>query len=136
MRTVVLATVSLVAALVLAACSDPEAAVRDATSDAACSLAREAVDRAGTEAGTAVDEIGADPRAAQQELKAARDVLTVAQKGVSGDVKSKVGDARAAVEELLDEARKAAEGADVDVQLVERARGELDRAIADVRDVC
>ncbi|WP_134764685.1 hypothetical protein [Nocardioides sp. 1609] len=136
MRTVVLATVTVLAALVLAACSDPEAAVRDASSDAACSLARETVDQVGTEASSAVDEIGADPRAAQQELEAARDVLTVAQKGVSGDVKSKVDDARAAVEELLGEARSAAEGADVDVQLVERARGELDQAIADVRDLC
>jgi hypothetical protein len=131
-----LATVSLVGALALTGCSQAEDAAKDAGNDAACSVARSAVDEAGRRAGNAVDEIGADPKAAEGDLRGIRDALATAEKGVSGDTKQKLGDARSAVERLLGEAEDAAQGAEVDTAVVDDAKGDLDRAVKDVKNLC
>ena len=128
--------VTLTATLALTACSQAEDAAKDAAGDAACSVARSAVDQAGRQARDAVDEIGADPKAAESDLRGIRDALATAEKGVSGDTRARLGEARAAVERLLGQAEDAARGAEVDTSAVQDARGDLDRAVADVKKLC
>lgn len=135
-RTPTLAAATLVAALSLTACSQAEDAAKNAASDAACSLAKNAADEAGKQAAQAVDDIGADPQAAQQELSSIRDLLSAAEKGVDGDVKADLADARKAVERLLGQAQDAARGVEVDTTAVESAKGDLDRAVDDVKTLC
>ncbi|MFB9313755.1 hypothetical protein [Nocardioides plantarum] len=131
-----LVAVTLTVAVALTACSQAEDAAKDAAGDAACSVARSAVDEAGRQAGNAVDEIGADPQAAEGDLRNVRDALATAEKGVSGDTKDKLADARSAVERLLGQAEDAARGAEVDTTAVQDAKGDLDRAVADVKQLC
>lgn len=136
MHKAALAVVALLAAVGLSSCSQAKDAAKEQATDAACSLATSVVDETSAQAGQAIDEIGADPRSAQRELKGIRNALATAEKGLSGDVRKQIADARGAVDDLLGQARSAAEGADVDMQAVSRARGEFDDAIDGVRNLC
>ncbi len=126
----------VVLAALATGCSEAEDAARDAAGDATCAVARSAVDEAGQQAGSAADEIGADPQAAERELQALRDALAAAERGVDGDIKAKVGEAKTAIEDLLGEAKDAADGAPVDTKAVDRAQADLEAAVDDVKGLC
>ena len=132
---VALATVALTAAVALTGCQEAQDAAQEAAGDAACSVAGSAVDEAGRQAGQAVDEIGADPESAEQELRAVREALDAAAATVDGDVKARVEDARDAVDRLRGQAEEAVAG-EVDTAAVDEARGELDQAVEDVKNLC
>jgi hypothetical protein len=131
-----LVCVALVALLSLSGCAQAEEAAKGAASDAACSVARSAADEAARQAGRAIDDLGADPQSAEQELRGVRDAVAAAEKGVDGDVRDDLADARAAVERLLGQAQGAARGVEVDTGAVEAAKADLDRAVADVTTLC
>lgn len=123
------------ALLALPACSATEDAVAGAVGDAACALARESLGGVEAQVRDAVERLGADPQAARRELEAARDALAAAEESLSGETRQQVAEARAAVEQLLTEARQAGEGA-VDPQQVEQAQRELGTAVSGLAEVC
>ncbi|MFW6774588.1 hypothetical protein ACOACO_09910 [Nocardioides sp. CPCC 205120] len=119
----------------LAGCSEVETAVRDAASDAGCSLAQDAVDGVTRQAHEATDRIGVDPARAERELTALRDGLATAERGLSGELRGHVEDARTALDALVTQARAGAEGA-VDEQAVAEAEARLDTAVGEITTVC
>ncbi len=131
-----LAAAAVLVAAGLGACSEAQDAVDDAASDAACSAARSAADQAGDRAGRAAEDIGADPRQAQQDLQTVRSVLTAAERSAGVDLEKRIAAVRAGVDDLLGEARDAAGGADPDLTAVDRARQDVDDAVADVKGLC
>ncbi|MCW2816878.1 MAG: hypothetical protein JWN84_4333 [Nocardioides sp.] len=135
-RTLALTAATMTALLSLTACDAAEDAVKDAAGDAACSVAGQAADEAGRQASRAVDDIGADPQAAERELAAVRDALATAARGVDGDLKRHLDDARAAVERLQGQAEDAVAGAEVDTTAVQDAQDDLDTAVEDVKNLC
>lgn len=111
-------------------------AVQSAASNAACSVAQQAVDAVADGAKQAADDIVADPQKARNELQALRDTLATAERGIDGDLKAKVADAKDAVDRLLTQAKDAAQGVEVDTSAVDDAKAELDAAVEDVTTIC
>jgi hypothetical protein len=130
--------VPAVAVLALGACSEDEIrdAASDAASDAACSVAERALSGVRDEVEQAARDIGADPAAARRELTALRASLSTAERGLSGESRQRVEQARAAVDDLLAEARRAADGTQVDDQAVAEAQAEYDEATRGLTEVC
>ncbi|SDC10496.1 hypothetical protein [Nocardioides lianchengensis] len=139
-----LAPLALLAVLTLAACSDAEDAVRDAASDAAsdaaCAVAGGVVD----DARSRVDGIARDlasgtaseRASARRELTALRDSLAAAERGLGGETRERLEQARSAVDDLLDQASAAADGTQVDDEAVASAQEEYDEAARGLTDVC
>lgn len=125
-----------VLALTLAGCSQAEEAAKGAANRAGCTVAQKALDQAQSEAEKALDEIDADPEAARRKLAGIRDAVGAAEAGLSGETKAKLAKARQALDTMTVEAQDAAQGADVDTSAVDNAKGRLDDAVGDVRDLC
>ncbi|MDN4162382.1 hypothetical protein [Nocardioides abyssi] len=136
MRTL-LVTSTLVAAVgLLGACSEAEDAVRGAARDAGCAAAQRVADQAERTARDAVADIGADPQAARRELEGVRDALRAAEAGLSGETGAQVERARDAVDALLVQARRAADGTRVDDRAVDDAERRLDDAVGEITTIC
>lgn len=124
--------------LALGACSEDEIRDRasDAASDAACSVASRALSGLRGEVEQAARDVGADPAAARRELTALRESLAAAERGLGGETRERVEQARAAVDDLLAQARRAADGTTVDDQAVAEAQAEYDAATRGLTEVC
>lgn len=120
----------------LAGCSGAEDAVRGAARDAGCSVAQRAADEAERRARDAVSDLGADPQAARRELEAVRGALDAAVQGLGGETRQQLTRARDAVDDLLAQARRAADGTKVDDEAVAEAERQLDGAVEHVGTVC
>jgi hypothetical protein len=135
--TRLLPPLALLAALVLGACSEAEDAIRDAASDAAsdaaCAVGRTAVTELKGQVDGIARDIGADPAAARRELTAIRESLAAAERGLGGETRERVRQAREAVDELLAQARA---GTTVDDEAVAAAQEEYDAAAAELTNIC
>lgn len=137
MTTYVRHTVAALALLVpLTGCSAAEDKAKEVTGDAACSIAGKAVSGVKTQVDAAIDQIGVDPAAAEQKLSGLRDGVKSAEDRIEGDVKAKLTDARAALDDLVADARGAAAGTDVDTSALERSKEQFATAADDVSNAC
>lgn len=126
------------AVLLLGACSEEQIrdAASDAASDAACSVAEQALSGVRGEVERAARDIGADPAAARRELTTLRESLAAAERGLDGEARERVEQARGAVDDLLAQARRAADGTQVDDRAVDEARAEYDEATQGLTAAC
>lgn len=136
MRTLLATSALLVTTGLLGACSQAEDAVRGAAEDAGCAVAQRAADEAERRARDAVADLGADPQAARRELEGIREALRAAEGGLGGETRRQVGRARDAVDVLLGQARRAADGTRVDDEAVADAERRLDDAVGEITTVC
>lgn len=130
--------VAVLLALGLGACSEDQLreTASNAAGDAACAVAQRTMDDVTTQVRGAVDELGADPAAAQRRLVALRDTVRAAEGGLSGETRARLGEARAALDDLATLARDEAAGAAADEPAVQRARDDLDAAVTGLTQVC
>lgn len=131
-----LAALVLTLVVAVSGCSELEEAASDTANGAACSVAQKTVDGVSGQVDKAIDEIGADPAAAQEKLSGLRDVLETAQSGISGEAKDKLGEAVGALDELVDQAGRAVQGADVDTSAIGSAEEAFGDAVDGVRNLC
>lgn len=130
----------MLTALVLSSCSEAERVVSDAgskaTSKAGCSVAKAAVDEVRRQVDGISSKIQADPEAARRELNAWSEVLTAAEKRLTGDTREQVARAGAAIDALRAEARAVADGASIDDQALRAAQKEYDDAVEQLTGIC
>ncbi|WP_370249695.1 hypothetical protein [Nocardioides sp.] len=135
-RALVISSALLVTTLTLSACDAVGEAASNAAGAAGCAVAQETLDQVTADARGAVDRLTSDPQAAQEDVRALSILLDTLDSTLGDDIAAPLTEARDAVDSLTDQARQAADGTQVDDVAVDAARAELDRAVADITQIC